>query len=1015
MQNIDIQRIKDQANSPDTFFFLLPEYKWKPSGNGYRAGKKSGISIYQKNGIWIVNAFNGDFEKHDLFGLVAELNNLDLTRFDDLLNAAGIICHAANLRLEDFLTKPLTGTPLAYQKPVQRKETHTPPPFIPNREREIKKSYSDFERAAPGSAPHNAAARYYQDKTGIEPDALNKYGIFPLQSLTDNYRNKRTFSGENFAFLYMPDTAGNIKVKRPGNARKVGYYQSTGNYVFGLHTLPDQDVRKEYTLIIAAGEDDTNAINYHFQKFGFCAICFNSESVNIRPEYLQQLRRDFKDVFCLFDNDETGKKWMLRNYDQVRINYIDLAPFLNNQKRFTPDVFTYDNGINTTLNDICDIYKHLGFNGLSGLIVDAIQEAKHREIYVLKEGEYLTQLFDRCEIPMIPEFLNGKLINSGTGTGKTELVNEFSKTHKTVLCVPNVTIIQNKVHKFRNDGSNVSGFYGDCTDLTGNEDLIICTVDSLPKLCTRIQTNDWCLSGDEIHAASTDDYKPKQYRNAIRQIKNFKAFFAMTGTPVFSAVPEIANLQKLTILSTRKAISYDIALYDDKEKEIASQVKKAVQEGKIPIVLLNSKSKAAVLNQTYLKDLDILYMDADSKNNPLQQQLMTSGIISEEIQGIITTTVLNAGSDINTPGKYKFIFDKFHSSTIAQLTGRARCAESLDVVLLKSKTARQSNVKFSPNEYGDLLRKTAQSKCNELNSTNPATDTEMIFFESELMKAIDSYPIRRNESGFYQVDLVKLSSSVIAEQTKHEYQNDYLQRQNLASYNFTYTPDETSTPEAITDEADAVTFEQIRAVKQEVKKVKREAVRTAKDKLKDSVNLISEARKTANGKTATKQEKIYAGWVLKLYESFRMTDSEIKRNLKAVTSENTFKEKYNTMIVERLANDDNFMKSNTAVSIFMQDIYSRIIEGEKYTAEQISIAFIHCLKSSRIFDASKYKTNGKADTRKCFKKLKYFFDLKRNGDKITWTAKKRKGNDVKINNLRHENNSILTTILVPML
>jgi hypothetical protein len=159
MNNIDLQRIKDAANDPQTFFYLLPGYKWKRSGNGYRAGQKSGISIYQKNGTWKATAFNGDFEKHDLFGVVAELNNLDLSSYDDLLTAAGIICHAAKLRLEDFLTEPLTDTPLAYQKPVQRKETHTPPPFVPNREREIKKSYSDFERAAPGSAAHNAAAR----------------------------------------------------------------------------------------------------------------------------------------------------------------------------------------------------------------------------------------------------------------------------------------------------------------------------------------------------------------------------------------------------------------------------------------------------------------------------------------------------------------------------------------------------------------------------------------------------------------------------------------------------------------------------------------------------------------------------------------------------------------------------------------------------------------------------------------------------------------------------------------
>jgi hypothetical protein len=105
-----------------------------------------------------------------------------------------------------------------------------------------------------------------------------------------------------------------------------------------LHTLPDQDARKNYTLIIAAGEDDTNTINYHFQKYGFCAICFNSETVNIRPEYLQQLRRDFKDVFCLFDNDATGRKMATRNATENGIPFIDISNF-------------------TGLKDVCDIYR----------------------------------------------------------------------------------------------------------------------------------------------------------------------------------------------------------------------------------------------------------------------------------------------------------------------------------------------------------------------------------------------------------------------------------------------------------------------------------------------------------------------------------------------------------------------------------------------------------------------------------------------------------------------------------
>jgi hypothetical protein len=728
MNNIDLQRIKDAANDPQTFFYLLPGYKWKRSGNGYRAGQKSGISIYQKNGIWKATAFNGDFEKHDLFGLVAELNNLDLSSYDDLLTAAGIICHAAKLRLEDFLTEPLTDTPLAYQKPVQRKITHTPPPFIPNREREIKKSYSDFERAAPGSAPHNAAARYYQDKTGIEPDALNKYGVFPLQSLTDNYRNKRTFSGENFAFLYIPDTAGNIKIKNPTDKdRKVGYYQSTGNYVFGLHTLPDQDARKNYTLIIAAGEDDTNTINYHFQKYGFCAICFNSETVNIRPEYLQQLRRDFKDVFCLFDNDATGRKMATRNATENGIPFIDISNF-------------------TGLKDVCDIYRAGRIRDLLQAIqlqtatkstytgIDARIDYTLPDVTVLRPSPGSKYIISKDPVQAATDLrafwrilkLYAKvLLTAATGSGKTQIIISLLKAEldtpgifrslgieKIILAVPYNSFdqVKEKVKQYAGyDAYFVNGksTYQDIENAAGSR-FIIVTYDSLPKVGHLLKDSLFVV--DEIHLPGNESgFRFEASETIFTAIQHAKKVLVMSGTPPL----ELATGSQLTGIDSEiiDLFNFHVVRFESKSDQVKNtqlrtykgarinalmahvEMCQRMQKDGIHVIFLD-KTKvletAAILLNDQVKDIaTVISSDQDnSTGNPAYNAIIAGDPLPDGLQFILCTKLLATGIDFNFPVASIAVFGENDPAGLVQKINRPRhkggVNSDLDIFIYKS-------------------------------------------------------------------------------------------------------------------------------------------------------------------------------------------------------------------------------------------------------------------------------------------------------------------------------------------
>lgn len=781
MQRIDIEGIKTAANDPQTFFNLLPEYTWKRSGNGYRAGTKAGIEITQKNGIWVIRAYNGDFEKGDLFSIAAQSNNLNLTRHEDLLTAAGIICHAANLRLEAFLSEPGTDTALAYQKPVQRKETPTPPPFVPNREREIKKSYSDFERAAPGSVAYMATGKYYQDKTGIPPDALNKYGIFPLQSLTGIDNRTATFNAANFGFLYMPDTAGNIKIKRPGHKKRLTYYQSTGNYVFGLHTLPDQEARKEYTLIIAAGEDDTNAINHNFQKAGFCAICFNSETVTIPPGYLQQLRRDFKSVFCLFDNDDTGRKFATRNA-AAGIPFIDISEF--------------------KVKDVCDIYKAGRISDLLTAIqlqtatkstytgIDARIDYNLPDVTVLRPAPGSKYIISKdpvqaaTDLRAFVEILkthDKTLLTAATGTGKTQIIISILKSElltpgiyksigieKIVLAVPYKSFSQvtEKVKQFA--GYDAGFIDGKSTrydiDHAAGSRFIIVTYDSLLKVKHLLKDSLFVV--DEIHLPSSESgFRFNASETIFTEIGAAKKVLVMSGTPPLELA--VGNQLKGIDSEITDLFNFHVVRFESKSDQVKNTQVRTYKGARINAIMAhvamcqrmpkdgihvifldnkkildtavevtestdNEKSidTAAGLLNDQVKDIATVISNSHLEGNPAYNAIIKGDPLPPELQYIFCTKFLATGIDFNFPVASVAVFGENDAAALVQKISRPRhkgdINKDLDIFIYNSVANDQEITGIMSNFENELKVKATAPKGTRLDRFNESLKYEIM-------------------------------------------------------------------------------------------------------------------------------------------------------------------------------------------------------------------------------------------------------------------------------------------------
>jgi hypothetical protein len=344
MQNIDFQRLNEATNSAQTLINLLPSFDWKKSHNGHRAKQHGGHSIYCKSSQWLFTAHNGDYKGGTPLAVAAEINGLDLKTKDGLFEAAKFVCQAANLRFSDYCTDaPSEAYTHSVSRPIETKA------FLPNAGQPLSKKFT-FEIATPDSDTHKAAAKYYERKTGVK-QAQN---VVFLQTMTHIETGKKTvFNHKKLGISYLSNGyAANIKVKvidTEKGKKKMFAIQNSSSYIFGLDNLPTEN-RKDFTLLLCAGEDDTTCINANLQPFGYCAITFGSESATIPTDYLNYLKSQFKNVVCLFDADATGVKMSIRNETQNGLPYISIGDTV------------------TDCKDVCDIYKQYGTNKLLSVV-----------------------------------------------------------------------------------------------------------------------------------------------------------------------------------------------------------------------------------------------------------------------------------------------------------------------------------------------------------------------------------------------------------------------------------------------------------------------------------------------------------------------------------------------------------------------------------------------------------------------------------------------------------------------
>lgn len=291
---MDKSTILKEIKPDDIFlkFLRLESFPKKNISSPFAEDKKESFSIYQKNGNRLYKCHSTG-KSGDCFQLVADLNNLDCQ--NDFNHVIEIIKSNLNIYNTDVFT---------YNK--------TP----------FKKHHLDY---------------FNQGNWNINKDLLDKYNVSAIDSFTffNKSKNKdhtsKIYSGVS-AFIYELGDGGEVYIPKQSAYKKKFFLNKTQSKdIFGIKQLePCED------LIISAGKKDCLILNSN----GFPSISFRSENHKVTKKQIQLLQQKAKNIYVLFDNDDSGLSAANRickehKLTQIKLNtdYNDVADYFQVYKK----------------------------------------------------------------------------------------------------------------------------------------------------------------------------------------------------------------------------------------------------------------------------------------------------------------------------------------------------------------------------------------------------------------------------------------------------------------------------------------------------------------------------------------------------------------------------------------------------------------------------------------------------------------------------------------------------------
>lgn len=380
----------------------------------------------------------------------------------------------------------------------------------------------------------------------------------------------------------------------------------------------------------------------------------------------------------------------------------------------------------------------------------------------------------------VPEFKenglpSGFLIDKGkVGCGGTSLALEDNRN--TIICVPFVSLIKNKMYKYNTDDCiKVLGVYEGVSksDIkkyianTSGAKKIMCTYDSLQKVA-EVTGYDYYLLVDELHLLFIQYvFRNKAVKTVLNLYKNFSQWSFLTATPI-EADLMLEELKDIPTYKVNWEDTTEISVKAIKCKQVLASIKTIIKDflegrvfGNAHIFVNSVETIASIIKACNLDNSNTRIIF--SKNNQKYKNVcqgVNNGNTTDQVKKInLYTSTCFEGCDLfDEEGKIYIISEGNKANTlydistqIRQIAGRIRNTHYTSITHLYSSTRYNTDLTFD--DYKKVVleeEKKAKSYITKVNND------EEIKVGTKL--STYAYVYKDEETGIFEFDpnLMKL-------------------------------------------------------------------------------------------------------------------------------------------------------------------------------------------------------------------------------------------------------------------
>lgn len=634
--------------------------------------------------------------------------------------------------------------------------------------------------------------------------------------------------------------------------------------------------------------------------------------------------------------------------------------------------FAVNTGIEIKSN--CIEYAYKKYNSSFGRWGDVLLFKSNRKIIQGKTGEKLSEILKGTDVS------NTRII-APTGTGKTFFSLFYIDGFKVFLC-PTVALVDNICNDEKYKDLDPLPIHENARnlELVRTSKLIVCTYASFKAVAGKLGelTKDYKLIFDEYHnltSSTAAHFRLNDLTVCLRIAPRFKSVTMLSGTELFNAHPAINALPIIEIKVPKQKKVFKLINAISSITAVANQMKRAIKKGEFPKVLFNDKGIKLEGLKELLKNYNIAYFNADNKQDDEFKKVVSGGFISNDVQGIVTTTVINEGNNIYNELDYHFIiYGMFHPSEIEQFCNRPRMPKSCTGCIIRSNKRKNTKTYFRASKYAAWLKNSCEKSCKELNLQNEI-DENLKQLEFYSRSFIQRLPITKNDFNEYEIDFLQFNNFVFEQEKLATYKDDELLKRELKRYNIEIV-------ETVEDETELTKAAGAAA------KAHKKAFKEQREKeYLETLHILEKtplAYAYANDRLRQRKEKLKGGEKIAYSYFIEIKDTLQRLGAEQITdfifdelrAAGTKKAKVQLLkrrlYLKILTSNVDYMKSNRMFTIVLKKLIASFTANDVLTSDQIKNRLKECLEIDKSFDLTIFEQERNT---KALEVLNMFFEV----------------------------------------